>query len=355
MQEEKIRLTQKVKCAGCAAKIPPELLKEALQGIVWPQVSSAQQVLVGFSGSDDAGVFKLSDDLALVQTTDFFPPVVDDPFLYGQIAATNALSDVYAMGGIPMSALNLVGYPIDLGAEILREILQGGNAALQKADCALLGGHSINISEMIYGLAVTGKIHPRDIKTNAHAQAGDVIILTKALGTGVLNTAIKRGNLNPEYYKGLIESMTRLNASASSLMLKYKTHACTDITGFGLMGHAMQLALASGVALKLSAQNLPLLKGATWAVQNEFVTGGAQANRRYTEAFLRLHPELSPEITALLFDPQSSGGLFICVAEKEALLLEKTLRSAGDEKATIIGQVLPSSMDKPAGTIVVDL
>ncbi len=253
-EKSNVRLTQMVSSAGCAAKIFPYILNDALKDINWYQ---DKNVMVGFSGHDDAGVYKISEELALIQTTDFFTPVVDDPFTYGLIAATNSLSDVYAMGGKPINALNIVAFPQKENLSILKEILAGGAEKAREAKCSIIGGHSVDISNILYGLAVTGIAHPKNIKGNDTAKEGDVLILTKGLGTGVLNNSVKYAKPEEKYISGLIKSMCRLNLSASELMVEYDVNACTDVTGFGLAGHSMQMAQSSKVVLNFNISDLP--------------------------------------------------------------------------------------------------
>lgn len=254
----KIKLTQVVKCAGCAAKLPPSFLSDAVKDIKWPTNSS---VIQDMTNNEDCGVYSLNNTEALVQTTDFFTPIVDDPYLFGQIAVTNALSDIYAMGASPMSALNLVCYPEELGPEVLHEILRGGAYKAAEANCPIIGGHSVSAPELKYGIAVTGKALIKQIKYNSDARSGDLIILTKGLGTGILNTAIKRGHLADTDYENLIHSMLRLNQDAARLINDYDVGGVTDITGFSLMGHSMEMAKASQVALKFYSSQMPILSG----------------------------------------------------------------------------------------------
>lgn len=348
--DNKVRLTQMVTSAGCAAKIFPHILSDALKGVEWP---TNENVLVGFEGKDDAGVYKINDELALIHTTDFFTPVVDDPYTYGQIAATNALSDVYAMGGTPINALNILAFPQKEDISIIKDILSGGADKVKEAGCVIIGGHSVDVTNILYGLAVTGTINPKKIKGNDGAKQGDVLILTKGLGTGVLNNMVKFAQLDENIYKQLIASMTRLNKNASECMVRNDANACTDITGFGLAGHSMQLAKASGVNLIIDANKLPLLEGAINAVENSFLTRGDKSNREYTKEFYAAKGEINKTIEHLIFDPQTSGGLLISVPEKNAESLLKDLRSGGDEKANIIGYVDKLS-EYPEGTIVLE-
>jgi len=337
-----------VTSAGCAAKIFPHILSDALAGVKW---ETNENVLVGFEGKDDAGVYKINDELALIHTTDFFTPVVDDPYTYGQIAATNALSDVYAMGGTPINALNILAFPQKEDVSIIKDILSGGADKVKEANCVIIGGHSVDITNILYGLAVTGTIHPKDIKGNNRAKKGDVLILTKGLGTGVLNNMVKFSTLHEKIYNGLISSMTRLNKNASECMVRADANACTDVTGFGFAGHGMQLAKASGLNLFIDANKLPVLEGALHAVENNFLTRGDKSNREYTQDYYSVKGEINKTIEHLLFDPQTSGGLLISVPENKAEELLKDLKNNGDELASIIGYVDVSDEYKK-GTIV---
>ncbi|MBS1515922.1 MAG: selenide, water dikinase SelD [Bacteroidetes bacterium] len=332
--KDTVRLTQMVTSAGCAAKIFPHILSDALKGVKW---ETNENVLVGFDGKDDAGVYKVSDDLALIHTTDFFTPVVDDPYTYGQIAATNALSDVYAMGGTPINALNILAFPQKEDISIIKDILSGGADKVKEANCVIIGGHSVDVSNILYGLAVTGTIHPQNIKGNDCAKQGDALILTKGLGTGVLNNMVKFSELSENIYSGLIASMTRLNKNASEQMVRLNANACTDITGFGFAGHSMQLAKASGVNLVVDANKLPVLEGAINAVENNFLTRGDKSNREYTKNFYIAKGLVNKTIEHLIFDPQTSGGLLISINEKNAEELVREIRNNGDERAEIVG------------------
>ncbi len=338
-----------VSTAGCAAKIFPFILKDALKDINW---YTNENVLVGFSGSDDAGVYKISDDTSLIQTTDFFTPVVDDPFTYGMIAAANSLSDVYAMGGTPLSALNIVAFPQKNDISILKEILAGGAEKSREAKCPIIGGHSVDIENILYGLAVTGKVKTENIKGNDGAKPGDVLILTKGLGTGVLNNAVKYSSPNQVYVEKLIASMSRLNLSASAAMVRHNAGSCTDITGFGLAGHAMQLAKASGVILNFDVNNLPILEGALWAVSEKFLTRGDKSNRQYTQEYVLNKGKIDSKLEHLLYDPQTSGGLLISVNEKYAPEMIKEIIDNGDDAARVVGYVTKPDNEIKTGTLV---
>ncbi len=351
MIDEKVRLTQMVTSAGCAAKIFPNILSDTLRDIKWP---TNENVLVGFEGKDDAGVYRISDELALIHTTDFFTPVVDDPFIFGQIAAANSLSDVYAMGGKPINALNILAYPQKEDLNILREILRGGADVIKEAEAVIIGGHSIDIPTIVYGLAVTGTIHPENIKGNDKAAPGDKMILTKSIGTGVLNNAIKFSKLEDKFYKPLITSMTRLNRKASECMVRCKANSCTDITGFGLAGHSMQMAKASNAVFRFAVNSIPLLDGAIRAVENNLLTRADKSNREYTNEFVIVSDIVNKNIEHLLYDPQTSGGLLISVPEENADRLLKELHNEGDVCANVVGQVLKDDNEYKPGTIIFD-
>lgn len=340
-----------VKSAGCAAKLFPFILSDALKDIDW---GKNENVLVGFSGKDDAGVYRISDELALIHTTDFFTPVVDDPFTFGQIAAANSLSDVYAMGGIPMNALNITAFPQTEDINILKEILAGGNEKAKEADCVIIGGHSVDIPSILYGLAVTGKIHPENIKGNHSAKSGDVLVLTKALGTGLLNNAIKYKSLDKNISRKLISSMTRLNKNAAELMVKHNANGCTDVTGFGLAGHSMQMAMASSAVLHFKVSDLPVLPGAMWAIEEKLLTRGDKSNRTYTEKSVINSGKINKEMEHIFYDPQTSGGLLISVPEANAEKLLSDLKNSGDPDSEIVGFVVSPSSEFTAGTIIFD-
>jgi selenide, water dikinase len=297
-------------------------------------------VLVGFDTADDAGVYKISAGQALVQTVDFFTPIVDDPYTFGQIAATNSLSDVYAMGGRPLSSLALVCYPDKGDLEVLQQILAGGLSKMMEAGCAVIGGHSVRDPEIKFGYAVTGTIHPDRVWKNATARVGDRLILTKALGTGVISTAIKRGEAKPEWIDAAVKSMTTLNAKASEIAARFQVHAATDITGFGLIGHLREVVKGSGLSARIDSSRVPLLEGALECVRAGFIPGGLNANRDFAECVVGYDGEIPAEIKALLFDPQTAGGLLLSVAGEDAERLVAELKAAG-VPAVEIGEVLP--------------
>lgn len=293
-------------------------------------------VLVGFETADDAGVYRLSADLALVQTVDFFTPIVDDPFTFGAIAAANALSDIYAMGGSPISALSIVAFPADGDAAVLEAILLGGFEKMREAGCAVLGGHSVADPEIKFGYAVTGTVHPDRVKPNSGARAGDALVFTKALGTGVIGTALKRGIAQTEWVDAATASMLTLNRAACEAMLRYDVHGCTDVTGFGLLGHAREMALASSVTLEIDAANVPLLPGALAAVRAGAIPGGLNNNREFASSCVEVAGRLDPALLELFYDPQTSGGLLISLPEADAAALASVLPGAHR-----VGRVLP--------------
>lgn len=333
-----VRLTQLVKAGGCASKLPAGSLRQVLSGL--PQQTDPD-LLVGFETSDDAGIYRIGPNQALVQTIDFFTPLVDDPYVFGQIAATNALSDVYAMGGCPLTALAVVCFPQDADLEILKEILRGGLAKMSEAHCTVVGGHSVRDAEIKFGYAVTGLIDPERVYTNAGAKAGDRLILTKPLGTGVITTALKQGGADAAWVERAIRSMTTLNRAASAIATACPgVHAITDITGFGLMGHGREMALGSGVALEIETARVPLIEGALDAVRAGAIPGGLLSNRDFAECLVHdSEPgQIAEDLRALLYDPQTSGGLLLSVASQDASGLLDSLRSAG-LAAAMIGRV----------------
>ncbi len=292
-----------------------------------PKQSDAN-VLVGFETNDDAGVYQLAPDLALVQTVDFFTPIVDDPYTFGQIAAANALSDVYAMGGRPLSALSIVGFPNkEEGLEILEQILVGGHAKMQEAGCVVIGGHSIGDEEIKFGYAVTGLIHPQRILTNRAAQVGDLLLLTKRLGTGIVGSALKKGQASKPAVDAAVESMCTLNRAASEAALKFDVHSATDITGFGLLGHAREMALGSKVSLAIDSSQVEFLPEAEKYSRDGFLPGGLKRNRDFIGDCVEFASGVAEDVRNLLFDPQTSGGLLLSVAAQDASKLLEALRA----------------------------
>ena len=283
-----------------------------------------ENVLVGFDTADDAGVYKLTPECALVQTVDFFTPIVDDPYTFGAIAAANALSDVYAMGGKPMSALSILAWPAKGDLDDLGQVLKGGAEKIHEAGCAVIGGHSIADNEIKFGYAVTGTIHPEKIKTNAGARPGDVLLLTKRIGTGVISTALKRGIAKDSDVEASIESMLKLNRGACEAMLAFDVHGCTDVTGFGLIGHAREMALASGVTMEIDPRAVRFLPGAVDYARQGAIPGGLKNNRDFASPCV----EGQWELDDLLYDPQTSGGLLISLPEADAAALERAYPEA---------------------------
>lgn len=340
-----VKLTEQVKAGGCASKLSPAVLDQVLSRL--PKQAN-ENVLVGFETADDAGIYKLTDTLALVQTVDFFTPMVDDPYTYGQIAATNALSDVYAMGGTPISALAVLAYPENGDLEVLATIMAGGLSKMLEAECAVIGGHSVKDAEMKFGYAVTGTIHPGRVLKNKGAQVGDVVFLTKPIGTGVITTAIKRGLARPEWIDAAVRSMTTLNRNAALAITEagLRVHAMTDVTGFGLAGHSREMALASGVGIAFEIGRIPLLKGAIECVQAKAIPGGLIANREFAECVVDARTALSPELMTLFFDPQTAGGLLISIDQRDAERLEQVTGEAGTP-AVRIGHVVERGDGKP--------
>ena len=296
-------------------------------------------LLVGLESPDDAGVYQISADTALVQTVDFFTPIVDDPFTFGQIAAANSLSDIYAMGGRPITAMNIVGFPLGkLDIDILKEILRGGLEKLAEAEVVLVGGHSVDDQELKYGLSVTGLIHPKKVLTKQGAQAGDVLILTKTLGTGIIATALKGGLASTVAMKKIVLSMTTLNRKAAEIIQDVGVHACTDITGFGLIGHAYEVARAGSIGICLHASSIPVFQEALEYARMGLVPGGGHANRSFYEPFVEYREAISEELRDILYDPQTSGGLLFAVAgdKRDALLKKFEQRGAN---AFVVGRV----------------
>jgi selenide,water dikinase len=316
-----MRLTSLSHGAGCGCKLPAAAVMPIVAAV--PTVSDSS-VLVGFATADDAGVYRLRDDLALVQTVDFFTPIVDDPFEFGRIAATNALSDVYAMGGDPVSALNLVAFPLQrLGGEVLTAILRGGAAACEAAGVAIIGGHSIDDPEPKYGMAVTGIVHPDEVLTNSGGRVGDVLVLTKPLGAGSVATALKR-DLDGAPETAAIEVMTALNREASAAARAARVSALTDVTGFGLLGHLHELALASGVAAELDAATVPAIDGVTALLrlpEEPAIAGGTRRNREHAETFATFDEAVPEELRWLVCDAMTSGGLLAAVDAARAAMV----------------------------------
>jgi selenide,water dikinase len=369
MPEVKIRLTETVKAGGCASKLSPALLDQVLGKLPRQHDSN---VLVGFDHADDAGVYRIAPDLALVQTVDFFTPMVDDPYTFGQIAATNALSDVYAMGGRPITALALVCFPAKGDLEVLEQILAGGLSKMMEAKCTVVGGHSIRDEETKFGYSVTGLIDPERIFTNGGAEPSDRLLFTKALGTGVISTAIKKGTAKPSWIEAATRSMTTLNKTASEVITAFcsttnhvgtglrpvqaernsgalsqqpttgdqrPVHSLTDVTGFGLIGHAREMALASNVSLLFHIHKIPVIEGALDCIRAGDIPGGLKNNRDFAECTVGYDEAISEESKTILFDPQTAGGLLISVAAEHSPNLLRDLKAAGIP-AVEVGEVL---------------
>ena len=316
----------------------PEDLDQILKELPIPK---DPKVLVGLDTSDDAGVYQLNDEVALVQTVDFFTPIVDDPFTFGQIAVANALSDVYAMGGIPLTGMNLVAFPIKtLSPSILKEILLGGLSKMKEAGVAVVGGHSIEDPEIKYGLAVTGVVHPKKIMTNAKAKIGDKLVLTKPLGTGIIATALKGEMASEEAVQKIVESMVTLNKIASEQMKNFEAHACTDITGFSFIGHTLEMAIASQVGMVIQSKTIPIFPEAMEYVKLGLIPGGAYSNRDFFSCRVEVYSDVPDLLVNIFYDPQTSGGLLISLPSDKAEELVVNLKKEGQVYSSIVGEVV---------------
>lgn len=299
---------------------------------------------MGLERADDAGVYKITDDIAIIQTVDFFTPVVDDPFTFGQIAAANALSDVYAMGGVPKTAMNIVCFPSKkMDLSILRSMIEGALDKIKEAGVVLVGGHSVEDKEIKYGLSVTGFIHPARILTKNNIKAGDNLILTKPLGSGIVNTAVKGGRASPESIEKVIKIMAALNKNAADSMSRFNVHACTDITGFGLVGHMSEMVSDSEFGFEIFADSVPVIQEALNYAQMGLLPGGAHENMKFYKNLVEIMPEVDPILCDTFFDPQTSGGLLIAVDPKETDALLTDLIKNGVESAAVIGNVIKST------------
>ena len=341
---EDIPLTRLVESAGCASKISQEDLKKALSGL--PRIFDPN-VLVSSETCDDAGVYKLDDDHALVQSVDVFTPVVDDPYLFGEIAAANSVSDIYAMGGKPLTALSIIGFPVDkLSHRVMNKMMQGGIDKLREAGTVVLGGHSIKNKEIMFGFAVTGLVHPGRIITNDKAKPGDVLILTKPLGTGTISFAAQVGKAKAAWLKEIGRSMSALNRKASEIMVETGVRAATDVTGFGLLGHLSEMAVQSGVTAEVYADAVPLFEGVLYCLRKQIISGAVERNREYASKFVERNKDVKEELETALYDPQTSGGLLMCVGAKKAEAVLKKLKGAGLERAAVIGRIVERSEGK---------
>lgn len=326
--EADVKLTKLASCAGCGAKVGAGTLMKLLDGF---KTHSDPRLIVGYDKSDDASVYVLDDENALIQTTDFFPPIVDDPYLYGQIAAANALSDVYAMGGEPKLALNIMCLPEAMEKDTVQEILRGGYDKAYEAGAIITGGHTIHGAEPIYGLAVSGFVHPKKVLTNSGAKVGDCLILTKPLGIGLITTAAKADLVEDELLQKVYKQMATLNKTARDIMVKYEVHSCTDVTGFSLLGHSLEMAQGSGVSIHISVPDIVYHKEAYEFAEMGFVPAGAYRNRSFAEGAVKIVGEVSRAMQDICYDPQTSGGLLIAIAEGDAEACLLQLRDAGVE------------------------
>ena len=333
--ETDVKLTKLASCAGCGAKVGAGTLVHMLEGF---KTHTDPRLIVGYDKSDDASVYVIDDNTALVQTTDFFPPIVDEPFLYGQIAAANALSDVYAMGGEPKLALNIMCLSESMGKETVQEILRGGYDKAYEAGAIITGGHTIQGAEPIYGLAVSGFVHPKKVLTNSGARPGDKLILTKPLGIGILTTSAKADMVDREVLDRIYNQMAALNKAARDIMVKYHVHSCTDVTGFALMGHSFEMAQGSGCTIHIQSQNVPFHSEAYELAEMGFIPAGAYRNREYAEAGVKNISNVSRALQDIFYDPQTSGGLMIALDAKEAEQCLDEMRKVIPQ-AAIIGYV----------------
>ena len=333
--ENKVKLTKLASCAGCGAKVGAGTLCQLLEGFA---THTDPKLLVGYDKSDDASVYAVSEELAIVQTTDFFPPIVDDPFMYGQIAATNALSDVYAMGGEPRLALNIMCIPEKMDQHTVQEILRGGYAKAYEAGAIITGGHTIHGAEPIYGLAVTGFVHPQRVWRNSGARPGDVLILTKPLGVGILTTAAKAALVEQGLLDKLYAQMSTLNKYAHDVLMRFSVHACTDVTGFALLGHALEMAQGSDATIHLQASAIPYHAEAYEMASMGFIPAGAYRNREFAEAHVKVVGNIPLPLQDICYDPQTSGGLLCAVPETEAQACLEELQKAAPA-STIVGYV----------------
>ena len=330
-----VRLTDYVTSGGCACKIGPHILERVLKAVT-PVTN--EHVLADMTGADDAGVYQISDQLALVQTLDFFTPVVNDPTLFGKIAAANALSDVYAMGGIPLTAMNIVGFPVPLVEQgVLTDVLNGAASIVSESGAVIVGGHSIENKEPIFGMSITGQVNPNEIWKNKGARVGDVLVLTKRIGTGIMNNALK-ADLFPTGTAQAVASMSTLNRVAAEVAHNFTIHACTDVTGFSLMGHSVEMASASNVTIHIKIYDIPLFDDVIDAARMGLVPAASYGNRKAITD-VQVDKILDSVWTDILFDPQTSGGLLFSVPAAEGPDLVKALRDVGVEGATIVGAV----------------
>lgn len=337
--ETDVKLTKLAGCAGCGAKVGAGTLVKLLDGF---KTHTDPRLIVGYDKSDDASVYVINDETAIVQTTDFFPPIVDDPYLYGQIAAANAISDVYAMGGEPKLALNVMCITEDMDKAVVSEILRGGYDKAYEAGVIITGGHTIHGAEPIYGLAVSGFVNPKEVLTNSGAKPGDDIILTKPLGVGIITTAAKADLVEDGLLDTIYKQMATLNKTARDIMVKYSVHSCTDVTGFSLLGHSFEMAQGSGCTLNIYADRIPYHKEAYEYADMGFIPAGAYRNREYAEMGIKVVGSIPRPMMDICFDPQTSGGLLIAISPKDSLAVLEEMKAAG-LKAEIIGNATEQS------------
>ena len=333
--ETEVKLTKLANCAGCGAKLGAGTLAKMLEGF---KTHADPRLIVGYDKSDDASVYVLDENTALIQTTDFFPPIVDEPYLYGKIAATNALSDVYAMGGEPKLALNILCAAEGMAEETIREILRGGYDAAYEAGAIITGGHTIRGAEPIYGLAVSGFVHPQKVLTNSAARPGDVLILTKPLGVGIITTGAKADMVEKTVMDRIYKQMATLNKAARDVMVKYDVHSCTDVTGFALLGHSFEMAQGSGCTVHLTVEEIPYHPEALELASMGLVPAGAYRNREYAQKAVGLRKNVNLAVQDILYDPQTSGGLLMAVAKEDAQKCLKEMQSVIPQ-AAIVGYV----------------
>lgn len=335
MTNKDVKLTDYAKTSGWAAKFGPDVLAQVLRKLPKENITD-ERLLVGIDTSDDAAVYKLTDDIALIQTLDFFTPIVDDPYNYGRIAAANSLSDVYAMGGDPLIALNIVCFPNCLDPEILSEILKGGAEKVKEANCLLVGGHTVQDDEPKFGLSVTGTVHPDKVWANSNCQTDDVLVITKPIGTGILNTAFKGGVIDDSLEKNIVKYMSLLNKYAKDVAVNYPINSCTDITGFGLAGHLLEMAEGSNKTINLEFDKIPIIDGTLDMLNMGLLPEGAYQNRSFIGDKIKILND--NKNIDVIFDPQTSGGLLFSLPEKEGKALLKDLEKNNIESA-IIGNV----------------
>ena len=339
MAKEYKRLTEMTSAGGWAAKIGPEVLADVLSQLPKNDNENVGNLLVGLDTADDAAIYKLDDEKALIQTLDFFTPMVDDPYIFGQIAAANSLSDIYAMGGEPIVAMNIVCFPSCHDMQVLAEILKGGFSKVKESGALLVGGHTVDDKEPKYGLSVSGLVHPDRVQANSTARPGDKLILTKPVGTGILSTAMKEDLVSQEVVDKVIETMVHLNKYAAMSVNKFEVHSITDITGFGLLGHAMEMAKASDVTIEIDSKNVPILDGAIEMAEMGIVPSGAYNNMGYIQDDVMKDESVPESIEDCLYDPQTSGGLLVAVRADQADDIVKDMLANGSIVAEVIGEV----------------